>query len=235
MDNWLEQELNQVRSFSSCGEYFSHIVSLVKKLGFECCAFGLTNAYPLSSQRTEILTTYPTEWQIRYHKENLINIDPTVQHALKSHLPLIWGPELACEREGFWEEACSFGLEFGWVHSIRHPNGALGILSFARPHDRVTEVEIQRMKQQLLWLTNMAHFTLSNCLNSERGAGPALTSREREILKWTADGKTSDEIGLILGISSRTVNFHIGQCVSKLSVANKTAATVKAALMGLLH
>ena len=49
-----------------------------------------------------------------------------------------------------------------------------------------------------------------------------------------ADGKTSGEAATILGLSERTVNFHVANVLVKLSAVNKTAAVVKAALLGLL-
>jgi LuxR family transcriptional regulator len=61
-----------------------------------------------------------------------------------------------------------------------------------------------------------------------------LSQREKEILQWTADGKSSDDVSVILGISKRTVNFHINHCLKKLGCQNKIAAAVKASLMGLL-
>lgn len=59
-----------------------------------------------------------------------------------------------------------------------------------------------------------------------------LTRREVEILKWCAAGKTASEIGTILNLKSRTVNFHIGRAIQKMGVSNKTAAAVQAALSG---
>ncbi len=59
-----------------------------------------------------------------------------------------------------------------------------------------------------------------------------LSRRELEVLRWTADGKTADEIGEILGVTPRTVNFHIAQMMSVLGVPNKTAIVSKAMLMG---
>jgi LuxR family quorum-sensing system transcriptional regulator SolR len=35
-----------------------------------------------------------------------------------------------------------------------------------------------------------------------------LTTRERDVLRWTSEGKTSAEIGEILHMTERTVNFH---------------------------
>ena len=36
-----------------------------------------------------------------------------------------------------------------------------------------------------------------------------LSDREREVLSWTAQGKTAGEIGSILSISARTIEWHI--------------------------
>jgi LuxR family transcriptional regulator len=64
---------------------------------------------------------------------------------------------------------------------------------------------------------------------------PRLTAREIEVLRWTAHGKTVDEISVLLAISVNTVNFHIKNAVAKLHAANKTAAAVRAAMLGLLE
>jgi LuxR family transcriptional regulator, quorum-sensing system regulator SolR len=61
-----------------------------------------------------------------------------------------------------------------------------------------------------------------------------LTAREVEVLRWTAEGKISMDISDILGITERTVNFHIGNCMRKLGATSKTSAAVQAALWGLL-
>lgn len=63
---------------------------------------------------------------------------------------------------------------------------------------------------------------------------PSLTDRELEVLRWTAEGKVSVDISDILGITERTVNFHICNCMKKLSATSKTSAAVQAALWGLL-
>jgi len=77
---------------------------------------------------------------------------------------------------------------------------------------------------------------MSRCLTSRlmQEADAKLSNREIAVLRWTADGKTSGEISRILNISERTVNFHINDVVTKLNAVNKTSATVKAAMIGLL-
>lgn len=54
-----------------------------------------------------------------------------------------------------------------------------------------------------------------------------LSARETEILEWVVNGKTSPEIGLILGISPRTVHKHLEGIYSRLGVENRhTAMTI---------
>jgi LuxR family quorum sensing-dependent transcriptional regulator len=58
---------------------------------------------------------------------------------------------------------------------------------------------------------------------------PRLTSREKEVLTWTAMGKTAWEVGVILHISKRTVDAHLQAAAHKLGTLNKTQ-TVAVAL-----
>ncbi len=51
-----------------------------------------------------------------------------------------------------------------------------------------------------------------------------LTPREREVLEWVAKGKTNREIGIILGVSSRTVQKHLDHLFIKLRVESRMAA-----------
>jgi DNA-binding CsgD family transcriptional regulator len=48
----------------------------------------------------------------------------------------------------------------------------------------------------------------------------ALSKREMEVLSWVIQGKRDGEIGVILEISSRTVEKHVGRILHKLRVEN---------------
>ena len=56
-----------------------------------------------------------------------------------------------------------------------------------------------------------------------------LNDREVETLTWAARGKTSAEIAVILGITKRTVDFHVDNARTKLGAPTRTAAVIKAA------
>jgi DNA-binding CsgD family transcriptional regulator len=55
-----------------------------------------------------------------------------------------------------------------------------------------------------------------------------LTEREAEVLAWVAQGKSNPEVGIILGMSGRTVQKHLEHVFEKLGVESRTAAILKA-------
>jgi DNA-binding CsgD family transcriptional regulator len=55
-----------------------------------------------------------------------------------------------------------------------------------------------------------------------------LSARELDCLKWTAEGKTAWEASVILGITERTVRFHLNAAREKLQCATTTQAVAKA-------
>jgi len=69
-------------------------------------------------------------------------------------------------------------------------------------------------------------------LEEERRASVAhdrLSAREREVLRWVAEGKTNPEIGVILGISPRTVQTHLEHVYGKLGVVSRAQAVAELA------
>ncbi|MBN1584505.1 MAG: hypothetical protein JXA89_27615 [Anaerolineae bacterium] len=61
-----------------------------------------------------------------------------------------------------------------------------------------------------------------------------LTSRERDVLAGVTAGQTNKQIAARLGISDRTVQFHLSNVLGKLGVASRTEAAVLALQHGLV-
>src|SRR4051794_19520002 len=61
-----------------------------------------------------------------------------------------------------------------------------------------------------------------------------LSEREKACLSWAAVGKSSWEIGRILGISENTVIFHVKNAMRKLGANSRTLAALKAVELGLI-
>jgi len=74
---------------------------------------------------------------------------------------------------------------------------------------------------------------------SQTGDAPdalaSLTSRESEVLNLLAHGLQNKEITGQLGISERTVKFHVGSILSKLNAGNGTEAVTIAVQRGLIQ
>lgn len=114
----------------------------------------------------------------------------------------------------------------------------MGMLSLARSHGALTAAELDCQEHKMRWLAQLAHFNMLRIFTArlvDPPFPPKLTAREVEVLQWTADGKTSADIADLLELSRDTVNFHIKNAITKLQTSNKTAATVRAAMLGLLH
>lgn len=61
-----------------------------------------------------------------------------------------------------------------------------------------------------------------------------LSERERECLSWVSEGKTTDEVALILGVSANTVNSYIAHAIQKFSASNRAMAIATAIRSGII-
>ncbi len=61
-----------------------------------------------------------------------------------------------------------------------------------------------------------------------------LSDRERECLFWVSEGKTTDEVAVILGVSSNTVNSYITHAIRKFSASNRAMAVATAIRSGII-
>ena len=77
-----------------------------------------------------------------------------------------------------------------------------------------------------------AQRVLVDGLNS--GDVPELTSREREVLRWTMEGKSNWSIGQVMSLSEHTVSFHIRNAMGKLQCSSKHMAVARALRLGLI-
>ena len=237
MTGWQDDQLQALLNIRNEHELLKAIAAIARDLGFDYAAYGFRFPFPLSSPRIVMINNYPTDWQTRYREQGYLGIDPTVRHGTQSLLPIVWSDEVFSSTPEFWEEARSFGLRVGWAQSNRDASGVAGMLSLSRSEDTLTDAELSAKELKMTWLTQIAHLGMARCLMSKMlpESKVELTERELTTLRWTGDGKTSEQISDILGISESTVNFHIRNAVSKLGTANKLGATVKAAMLGLLY
>lgn len=61
-----------------------------------------------------------------------------------------------------------------------------------------------------------------------------LSERQRECLKWVSEGKTTEEIALILGVSSNTINSYVAHAIQKFGASNRAMAIATAIRSGVI-
>jgi len=71
-----------------------------------------------------------------------------------------------------------------------------------------------------------AGYILSARLQQPVARSTQLSAREAEIMNWVTQGKTNDEIAMILGLSLNTVKTHLKRLFIKLGVENRTSASL---------
>jgi DNA-binding response OmpR family regulator len=110
--------------------------------------------------------------------------------------------------------------------------------------DRENELQARRLGADD-YVTKPIDFDMLEMIVNARLAGVArnemwpklamLNDREIEALTWVARGKTSAQIADIIGVSKRTVDFHLDNARIKLDAATRTQAAIKAAIGKLIE
>jgi DNA-binding NarL/FixJ family response regulator len=110
--------------------------------------------------------------------------------------------------------------------------------------DRESELRARRLGADD-YVTKPIDFDMLDMIINARLAGVArnemwpklamLNDREIEALTWVARGKTSAEIAGLIGLSKRTVDFHLDNARIKLGATTRTQAAIKAAMGRLIE
>ncbi|AHY05481.1 LuxR family transcriptional regulator [Serratia plymuthica] len=219
-------------------EYEDNISSIIgKRLEAALNDFGeLLWAYVVLSKKDIScifgVTNYPSEWVKKYQEKGLQYIDPVVITARNRLTPFAWDENLmvgaGLHFPELFDQAREFGVTNGYTFVLHDYNDNLVTLSFSLNCERKAEImqALIENKGDITILLASVHETYlalaslseKNVADLEKNA--RFTDRENEILYWASVGKTYQETGMILGIKTGTIKFHMSNIVKKLGVAN---------------
>jgi DNA-binding NarL/FixJ family response regulator len=121
--------------------------------------------------------------------------------------------------------------------------GAVGYLLKASPSEKLCEAIRLAARGEMLLEPSVAA-KLVNEFSRLAGRVPTpvkpvvliepLSAREREVLRFLADGLSNKEIGQRLNIAEGTVKNHMSQVLGKLGVLDRTQAALRARELGLI-
>jgi DNA-binding CsgD family transcriptional regulator len=220
-------------------EFRSEVLRFTHKLGFETVsAITVIDHGPGKSEFIAIDNT-PQAYSNTYADRDSQRRDPVMQHCKHATVPIVWSQATYVDRGlgDMWEQQASWGYRNGIAMALHMPEGRHFLFGVDRPDALPGQaIELQRIVADLQLFAVHAQDAAIRLLLplANQPEQPKLTPRELEALRWTMDGKTAWEVGKVLGISERTVNFHINNSIHKLNCVNKQQAVVKALRLGLI-
>jgi len=165
--------------------------------------------------------------------------DPVMARLMAQSVPVVYDQQtyVAAGVGELWEMQAPYGYKTGIAVKLHLPGDKHFLLGVDR-EEALPEPGTQLMQMIAGLQLLAAHaLTAADRLLSpkfNKGDLPKLTKRELDVLSWTAQGKTAWEVSVILGMSEKTVNFHLGNVMRKLGVTSKHQAVLKCVAAGVL-
>lgn len=124
------------------------------------------------------------------------------------------------------------GVSVSFPEASARSKGALGLIADAGlGHPEVEEIWAEH-REPMLAVAHMMHLRIIELphLSPNR----ALTARQVEALEWVADGKTTADIAMLMGVSGAMVEKHLRLAREALNVETTAQAVAKGALLNMI-
>lgn len=205
-----------------------------KAQGFEFCAWQTELPLPLTRHRSFGLSSTDDEVHTK-GRNGGYDQSPALKHCAQSTTPFWWygttDDDVFNQAPELFEEYYGWGHHGGWAQSSFDSLGMCSVF-VADTCQILTPKDLKHIDMNMQWIATATHSRIryqQSCQHIQ------LTLREQEVLRWSADGKTAEEIAIILSLNVGTVNFHLRNAMLKLDAPNKIAAIVKAIYLQLLN
>mgnify|MGYP001164670718 FL=1 len=190
---------------------------------------GLPVPHDSEWHRAILCDGWPREWFLRYESESHFLNDPCAARSRLTAEPFLWhqlpADGLTARGRLVMNEAAEFGMKDGLCVPIHVPLAGPAVVTAAS--DRL---EVPPEAMPLIEALCVHTFRKLSGLETKRGEENTapLTPRERELLQWSAQGKSTEDISCILGVTTNTVESHHRNIRDKLDAINVAHAIVKA-------
>lgn len=231
-----EEYVEQSHSAKTVAELARRYADVISAEGYENCI--LTS---LRGQKVGHVAwfDFPTGYADAYIERRWEQLDPVLACTLRASRPFFWSDvaertKLSPAQINFMNECQNLRVHSGVVFPFHGPGQRLDVLSISR---RVADPPNKERSSFLLAVSTQTWSRYLELLQDQlfvEPEGAALTPRELEILRWCKDGKSRPEIGEILSISHKTVEFHLCNLMNKLGANNQITAVVIAIQRGLI-
>lgn len=124
------------------------------------------------------------------------------------------------------------GITVSFPEASLRAKGALGLIADPDLSEDDVEGIFATRRDDLLAVAHMMHLKIIQLPVPTRRRG--LTQRQREALEWIADGKQTQDIALLMGVSAAMVEKHLRLAREALGVETTAQAVAKATLLNLI-
>jgi DNA-binding CsgD family transcriptional regulator len=225
-----------------------HVAYLAFSLGWQYSLSSKSGSGPLKNQIGSWwrhngavgAVTYNPEWGARYAEEDYQRIDPVVEGAMSSFMPLDWKTLdwSSPKRRKLLREAVDCGIgNQGYTVPVRGPDGqfAIFVLNNSCSDDHWDKFLRENAGDILI----IAHFFHQKVLDIEKLFGdtptPRLSARELDVLKHLATGKNRAQVAHEMKISENTLRVYIDSARHKLGALNITHAVAIGVNRGIVN
>jgi DNA-binding CsgD family transcriptional regulator len=206
--------------------------------GLHNVAYAALNMPAPGASRPLLSVTYSSEWQKHYAQSGYVDLDPIVRSGLGGILPVDWaeidrGDPIIRK---FFGEAQELDVGANGLSApIRGRNGEFALFTItSNQSDREWRAMKRELLRDLMVVAFNFHAAVLRSVGLDKEREVRMPLRETSCLRWKALGKTDDEIGTILGISSHTVRFHLESARARLHTTNTTHTVARAVALGLV-
>ncbi|MBX4955426.1 LuxR family transcriptional regulator [Rhizobium lentis] len=211
-------------------------------LGGVSAAFGLSHATLMHAPSPEDLllkpllieSSLPAAYIRDFDRGNMMRGCPFGVRLRESAVPQAWHLDDAVNGQAFPAELRTLMLRHAIPAGIAMPTIAVDgrrlVFWFCGERAALGQSEINELAIIILHALDAYNAVRRN----EESAHNALSARELEVVRWTAQGKTSIEIGQILTLSDHTVNAYMTNAIKKLDCVNRTQLVAKAIRLKLI-
>ncbi|MGE3871340.1 MAG: LuxR family transcriptional regulator [Parvibaculaceae bacterium] len=206
-------------------------------LAFDLPHFAYLFAPREAPDRMRLISNYPEDWTSLYMAQGYDRCDPVVRSARLESEPFEWNRDgwrgrLPSPESDLMEEASGFGICCGCTFPIADPASSFAAVTFAADTcgERFRR-SVTLHKDVLKLMAYAFHAEARQVLAPRRCiCGVTLSPREFECLEWAALGKSAWDTSRIIGVSRRTVTFHLQNAKLKLGVRTVQQAVALLAL-----
>lgn len=225
----------ELRRAESLPELHECAMTAFRRLGFSCAWGYWLRHDPPDSEVDLRFGDLDHPWCAHYLERGWDKRSPIGRSI--GHAPVTWDeirsrPLPPSERRIF-DELAAFGLTEGQLLLVESRGDRRCAVSLAGADFDPRDERATTAAHLISIHYGLAGFAF---LHEANDHGPAerarLTPRQVECLRWVRDGKTAWEIGLILNLSSRTVEEHLAKACRILGVRSRFQAVVEASRLG---